>query len=487
MAFIDTVSNDIFISYRYVDNTPDMSGQPWVIQFIRHLEMAVVQRLGGANDLKIYFDQRDAQSNYGFPELMGEVRSSAIFVAIASRAYVKESWALKELETFLAAGRPANSLFVIEVLPLDRGDEYPDCLRQKLRLQFWHSCGPESRTPMTLSLPEDASLYYRRIHDLAEQIRARLLEFKRSCVPESDRHRNASVARSQTRSTTSVPTPAPGSVKGAVYLAQTTDDLVEQREQVRSYLEQSGLQVLPTSEYPQGGDAFKEAVVHDLEHAELFVQLLGGFPGRKPPDLPEGYTHYQVDAAKAAGKPILQWRHPALNPETVLDEPYRNLLTSETTIASGLESFKTEIVRRFEKPPLSPREKTPSLVYIDADRVDFPIAQSIKDALKSRQVAVALPIFEGSADEIRLDLEENMIDSDTLIFIYGKAPPGWVRQHLRRFNRTLPKRTVPPTVVVLYQAPPSEKAEIGLDLPYLKLLKCGQSIDIAPLLELLER
>ena len=53
----------------------------------------------------------------------------------------------------------------------------------------------------------------------------------------------------------------PAEVKGplsgeTILLAQTTNDLYDEREQVQAYLQQFGAKVLPEGDYVQGGAAF---------------------------------------------------------------------------------------------------------------------------------------------------------------------------------------------------------------------------------------
>jgi hypothetical protein len=107
-----------------------------------------------------------------------------------------------------------------------------------------------------------------------------------------------------------VPVP-PATAAGArpVLLAQVTDDLDGLRDELRRHLEQFGIPVLPAEELPQGGAEFAAAFGQHLVDDAVFVQLLGAYPGRVPRDLPEGYTRFQLEAARRRGLRILQWRN----------------------------------------------------------------------------------------------------------------------------------------------------------------------------------
>jgi hypothetical protein len=271
-----------------------------------------------------------------------------------------------------------------------------------------------------------------------------------------------------------------------VLLAQVTDDLEEEREQVRRYLQQFGVTVLPERTYPQGGSEFQTAFTHDLAQADMFVQLLGSVSGKLPPDLPEGYTRFQLDAARSRSLALLQWRRPDLNPESVTNAPYRALLTAETVIASGLESFKAEVLRQARAVPVLHREPPSSLVFINADRSDLPIAKAIQSEFSRHRMPTVVPTIEGPAEEVRADLEENLIDCDAFVLVYGDTTPLWIRGQLRLYNKIKSKRSAPPRVLAIYTGPPPDKADIGFNLPDVRLIDCRETGGLEALHALIE-
>ncbi len=128
----------------------------------------------------------------------------------------------------------------------------------------------------------------------------------------------------------------------AVFLAEVTDDLSQQRDEVRRYLDQAGIRTLPQGYLYFGEpDAFEQAVDRDLKDCKLFVQLLSDIGGRKPTGRPT-YTRIQCERALQAGIPILQWRSPALKPDAVTDAEHRELLERDTVLAVGLRNSKTK-------------------------------------------------------------------------------------------------------------------------------------------------
>ena len=84
------------------------------------------------------------------------------------------------------------------------------------------------------------------------------------------------------------------------------------------------MHVLPATLYSRTPAAFQQALDNDLTQSTLFVQLLSGVLGKKPPDLPQGYVRLQCERARALGTPILQWRSPELDCATIQDADHRS-------------------------------------------------------------------------------------------------------------------------------------------------------------------
>jgi hypothetical protein len=478
MAFVKSFQYDVFISYARADDTPDASGKGWVSQFVAQLECALKQRLGGTDALRIFFDSRNLNPNHQLNELLEAVRSSATFVAVSSRSYANRDWTKDELAAFAKSTDDLRRLFAIECLPLDEGHTYPTPLQEHKREAFWRVNAPHSSTPMPLSPSLEANIFHPKVHDLAEHIQRQLTILNKSTASDTRPSEKTNIAPASP--------PAQYEYVKRVLLAQVTDDLEEDREQVRRYLQQFGVTVLPEGTYPQGGNEFKAAFARHLVQADLFVQLLGPVSGKTPPDLPEGYTRFQLNAAIERKMELLQWRRLDLNTESVSNTDYRALLTAETVIASGLESFKAEVKRRALAVNAPRREPPSSLVFIDTDSSDLTIAKAIQSEFSRHRIPTVLPTLEGPAEEIQADLDENMRDCDVLVFVYGATTPLWVNRQWRRYWKIKPKRSAPPRVLVIYSGPPADKPEIGFTHPDVRLIDCRESGGLEPIISLIE-
>jgi hypothetical protein len=478
MAFVSRYEYDLFVSYAHADNV-----ERWVTEFVDVLKKALLQRLGG-QDARVFFDTSDTRANSQLSGLLAAVENSALFLAIGSPSYAGREWPRDELDTFVRRVSDPSRLFMIECLPLGEGESYPPPLDTQIRFPFWRPSGPRP-IAMAYSPVTDAEEFRPLVHSLAADIKDKLVSLRLLSRADEPSKVRLSIARDSDAEANAFPKPA-GSAKKVILLAQVTDDVEDERDQLRSYLKQyeDEIIVLPEAGYPQGGEAFKAALSWDLSRADLFVQLLGSRAGRTPPDLLEGYTHQQVDSAKAAGVPILQWRHPGLDPESITDLQYKKILAGDTVIASGLEAFKRYVLKRIRTPQPAYRPPRSATVFIDADKQDLEIANEIQKECLRQSLTTILPMNGPSSEANRRDLADNLTDCDALFFIYGNTTQDWIRSQLRFFSKVKPKRETEPRILAICSGPPP-KPEPGITVPNARVIVCPDQWNIEPIRSLI--
>jgi hypothetical protein len=262
----------------------------------------------------------------------------------------------------------------------------------------------------------------------------------------------------------------------SVLLAEVTDDLESRRDEVVRYLDQAGINILPTSSYRLVREEFERSLAADLANSVVFVQLLGAVAGKRPPDVPDGFGWLQYELAKQAKLPILQWRSPELDLANVGLPLQKRLLELETVRAVPFEDFKRTIVTNFKSiieranapqpPPKSAAE--PSMIFINADPVDMESAEAIKNSLGDRfGWAMPLSLYDREAkpDELQQDMESNLINSEGLFIVYGAARPGWVTSQLQLYRKLAHKRKQGLRLLAVVEVPPKPKAPISIGLP----------------------
>jgi len=464
MAYVPNCKCDVFVSFAHLDDAAIGNSPPWVSSFAGDLKKVLRMRLGVREDegLKVYFTGHSSlEAGVNLESaLMENASSAAIFVAVTSPAYVADnSWTMRELAAFQTKMGEGARVFAIEHSPLDSNDEYPARLRELKRMAFWQK-HPEREIPVTMATGSE--IYLQTLFDLAEQIRKQLKKMREAqktvAAPASEPPKMV------------VAEPAQAKLPGAgrtIFLAQATDDLDEEREQVRRYVQQYGIAVLPEGMYPQGGADFSAALEADLARADAFVQLLGRAHAKRPPDMPLGYDRLQFERAAARGLPILQWLKPDIDPATVADREHAQLLSGENVLKMGLEGFKADVVK-VAKPPLAVSPGEQQFIFINADGSDLKLAEDLRQEFKSANLTAAIPVLQGSSEDVRLDLEENIVECDALVMVYGETTPVWVRGQLRLYSKLKHRRGKPLKALALYLGPPESKPDIGMDLPEIR-------------------
>lgn len=465
--------HDLFISYAHVDNPPLFGAeQGWVSTLVRDLRNLLAQKLGRREDVSIWWDKKNLLGNHEItPEIRTKIQRSATLLLVLSPGYLKSRWCNQEMDLFFKTmgGKSQGRVFVVEMQCLDEDQSVPSELADIKGYRFWYK--DERERPRTRSIhdPEPKKTEYTQmVEDLAHDISRKLKALA-----------------------TDAPT-APPESKATVFLAEVTDDMEPRREQVRRYLEQADIRVLPARRHLEG-QSFKDALKEDLAQSGLFVQLLGKFIGKRPPGISQGYARLQLEQAQALPLPILQWRDPALVMDEVESEQ-KELLEAETVHAEPMETFKQGIVRQAipPPPPPAPERAVAPVVFINFERRDRALAETIRDHVDKRLMAI-LPVSEGAASDVREDLEQKLKDCDALIVVYGERTLAWVDKQLLYCNKIVSDRDQYFRALGVYDGPPEDKQEVSTRMPGLEILPCRKGLDghrlqafLAPLLKSVE-
>jgi hypothetical protein len=449
MGYVPGYKHDVFVSYAHFDNETDSQDIRWVSRFQVDLKNALRQRMG--RDPDVFFDTRNFEAHEHVDRLLENAGQSAVFVAIFSPSYVARDFTIAELNAFCARAPDASRIVTVELLPVEEEENHP-LLRGRKRTPFWWKDAAEHDIPLRLTPKFNPEMYNARLQILAHQVKRLLADMRAGTVPSAD-VAPVPVVRPDGASAPSART---------VLLAQTTDDLYDERERVRAYLEQFGVKVVPENDLPQGGADFAVAFEAELDRAAIFVQLLGNFATRRPPDLPQTYALHQFEAATARGLKILQWRRPDLDLATVTHRD-KALLGGPDVLAIGLEEFKSEILRRTTaEPKPEPQAIGDCHFFINADRSDKELADRLLKLFEdSKDWSAARPLFEGTAKDVTDDLEANLLQCGVLMLLYGNAPPAWVRAQLLRWSKLEKLREEPLRLKTIVLGPPAPKPEIA--------------------------
>ena len=432
MALLTGYTHDIFVSYAHNDNKPLVCGEEgWVRTLINLLRVRTVEKIG-SDALDIWMDYDLSGNSPVTPTITDALTCSAILLFIGSESYLASAWCQRELNAFLTGSvedRRSDALkrlFMISRDNIDRS-RLPVPLRDLIGYKFWKENAGRP-IPLGFPLPErNDTEYWSALNTISLEIADTLKGFQQGPATP----------------------PRTGPI---VHLAEVTEDLEPLRQDVAAYLKQAGVSILPNSYYPRDAiKSFQDAVERDLTNSTLFVQLLSAVPGRKPAELPQGFSGLQYQLAQVARKDILQWRNPDLNPNDVGDTEHRKLLSGSTVIAEGFEVFKQRVKERVFAPrPPSPQPTQrhgQKLIFINTESGDRKIAERIANCVTRKGFGFVL----SRETRMRNELRERLQECDGAIIIYASSPAKWVVRQQGYIRKMFQELNPPPPTVAIYE------------------------------------
>ena len=460
-------SADVFVSYAHADDeVPLGASKGWVTTMVGELRK-ILRRMLGGDGATIWMDHQLAASQQVDRTLVAQARSCRTLLLVMSPAYLKSEWCVRELDAFVDASRAGigcETVFIVEIGEVKRETWHP-AIRQVQSIAFWERLDERGRPHLhgyPHPAPDEHSRYWRRLNELAHLVADRL-------QAPSD----AQVARP------------------AVWVAETTDDLGDERERLVATLRQHGFTPLPEAPYLRSSDeVYINALHQDLDRAVMLVQQLGSDAGRTVPWMNASPVTLQARAAEAVaarrGVPMLRWRPRDVVLDRVADAEYRALLTGIQT--STAEEFKQRVVRMLttrsrDTPvaePISAESAADLYILVKADTVDRDLAFHAQVSLADLGVDVAVapdPQPEQTPEQIRLAQEEQLQTCDGVVLVYGRTRPSWVQSQFAFSRKVLAQRRRRGVWGALLDGPPHPKPDAGLRSPNLLLLECRRGID----------
>ncbi|MDM8564384.1 toll/interleukin-1 receptor domain-containing protein [Candidatus Halobeggiatoa sp. HSG11] len=442
-VYIPNHKHDIFISYADADNQPFGQEPGWITTFIHNLTILLGKKLGRIDIFSLLMGTELIGYDEITPQVADQVSNSVTLVLILSPAYLASNWCLSELNTFLTKQKPSSGrIFIVEHDQAERPQELQDLLGYK----FWAT--DDTGRPYILGIPKpnpEQFEYYQKLDDLARQLADKLKNLKSQPT------------------TTTIP-------KTTVFLAEVTDDLIEQRTTIKRFLEQQNINVLPNKLHSFSN--IQTSLDNDLKQTDLFVQLLSDKAGN-------GYPLFQYERGQLNDLPILQWRDPNLKDLTIIkDNNHRTLLETDTIIATGLIEFQTHILNQLKPSEILVKKDSDILVFVNAAPEDMSLTHKITNLLDENEIGYTLPINVSEitkSSEIRHYLEQNLLTCDVVILLYEQSSPIWVNEQLLYCQRIKRRREQPFKTIAVYKK--SANPPLNVKLSNMQLLECA-TVDI---------
>ncbi|HEX8999185.1 MAG TPA: TIR domain-containing protein [Blastocatellia bacterium] len=456
MGFVPGYENDVFISYAHADNEPLVAGKPgWVDFFEDLLRKRVKVRLRG--EIQFFRDQQLRLYGQFSDQLAERLARSAVFVCIPSPNYVESDWCLWELENFHKQNG-TNRIFKAVKTYIDAPSLKPQT--QTLLKQIDHVLDSrfyvknESSGLVEDLLPDINPEHIPPFLQKVDVIAQNLVELLKKLREQPAVPSPANLAKpAQAVETSSSP-------QVTVYLAETTKDLAEERNSIKSELLQFNYRVLPEQPLPQDAEELAAAVRGQLQQARLSIHLLGAGYGLRPEGEDRSIPHIQYDlAAESNPQAQIIWLPPGLMPKDKSQEAFIAYVKdhSPDTWQSKLEDLKTAIQKKLQ--PAAPsgwdqdEDAAPVNVCLFCHEQDLNSVRPLYSHLTINETfQVKLPLKEAESLQNHKQLLQS---SDAVILYYGSADQDWFVNIWRLIQRhSSTGRTKPILAKAIYTGQP---------------------------------
>jgi hypothetical protein len=446
-------AGDAFISYAHLDNVELVEGRKgWVANFHRALEVRVGQLLGKSPN--IWRDPKLSGNDLFAETLLDRLKQVALLISVVSPRYLKSEWTMRELNEFWRAAEEqggihfSNKARVFKVLKTPVAlDRTPPELRALIGYEFF-KVDPETGKVRELDEvfgPDAHRDFWLKLDDLAHDIVALLETIEQPDRPSSP----VETARALVAEVVA-------KASDAVYLAETTSDLRDEREALRRDLQQQGYTVLPDRTLPYVAADAESAIRADLARSRMSIHPVG----RNYSLVPEGGTkslieiqHELANERAAQGRfARLIWLPIGLK----VDDPRQKQVVDRLRLdprirdhADLLETYFEDLRSTMqvwlkadrgpavlEQKEAAPAPSGPRVLYVIADERDTPLLGPWIDGLFEQHLEVIRPIFTGDESEIREFHEDNLAACDGVIILYGAANELWLRRKLREIQKS---------------------------------------------------
>lgn len=425
---------DVFISYTHLDNEPlSKDEEGWISRFHYSFNIRLAQLLG--HKAEIWWD-KEIRGNDEFSEkIISKLQKTKVLLAVISPCYLNSRWCKDELNLFLqAAGKSdlgahiGNKSRVFKVVKTHVShDRHPDELRGLLGYDFCEL--DENGRPIEFN-PDKGSdnekKYWKRLNEVAWDIS--------KLIDEIDQP-----IESGTGTRVELP-------EKTVYLAETTSDLSDVRENIRRDLEKQGYTILPDlpllyrSEY----EHFTEKALDYLKRCKLSIHLIGKEYGQVLEGEERSIIQLQEDLAASLCKNgqlrRLTWLPPDIDEklEDSRQKEYISILQNEAPKVPGTDLLKTSLedLKTIIRDTLETINKLPEIpkvpdatrrVYLVYDRQDRDSVKLLDDCLYDQGFEVMATLFDGSETERREMHKENLCLCDGLLIYYDNANEYWMQ------------------------------------------------------------
>ena len=463
--------SDVVISYASLDDRPSTPGRPgWISQFHQNLHVRVAQ-LSGKQVAVVKYSDGNAAADVE-AEALKQIPSAKTVVSVLSPPFAHSTPCRRLVESFwkgAAGSGPSEADSRSRLLNVVKTPVAPEDLPAELRVLYAGLAPYEffERDPQSGRLREfDEAFgstalqrFHERVYDVAYDI-SQVLRYLGD-APSAGGQRTA--------------------CPKTVFLAATTSDLQQQRDQLRRELIELGHTVVPKHPLPLVASELVDVVESCLRQADIAIHFVGAHFGLVPEatELSVVALQNQVAARFCENSSLkrLIWIPRGLAPKDERQTSFlHQLQTDPKTIAGAeliadtLENLKVLLRTRWEREQAEreqverrqsersaagPAGAGAPRLYLLCDAQDEAAVEPLEDFFYSQGIEVSLPGFEAEESQVQQIHIQNLRDCDAALIYYGAAGMHWVDFKIRDLQKAAGYRDSRPIEASLvYVAPP---------------------------------
>lgn len=460
---------DIFISYRHNDNKYD----GWVTEFVEKLRQELDATL--KDKLSIFFDENPGDGLHESHQVDQSIQNKIkclLFIPIISQTYCDtKSFAWNyEFKAFLQesgadaltrivklpSGNHASRILPVRIHDIDLEDvklleaELSGTLRS---IDFIYRDSGVNRPlrPVDDDIKGGSKVLYRnQINKLANAIKE-LVQGIRSTGQQpapTSAHNLTARQISPTTFTTSLPSSIKVQVidrqRPNIYLAWTSSDLKDQREEMAIILQKAGFNVLPTIDCPADDNQFKKKVEEEMARCVCSLHMLSGEFGRRFESHDDmSFPQYQFLQARQridGGDDFncFIWVYPNSQSETkpaqqefiknIRNTITRNMMFSNSAGPMQLVDDIRVIVMKRDAAVYDSKDTDIFFIFNQQDEVD---AKLITDQISSEYPVEVMNILPDGEDQYR-EISSQQIPRSKLAVVYFKYAADWALPFIKQ-------------------------------------------------------
>ncbi|MFO7659036.1 MAG: hypothetical protein R6W78_18400 [Bacteroidales bacterium] len=412
---------DIFISYGSSNNNDGDELTQWAARFCEYLSV-ILKRITKHDLTFLLHDDLRARKQLLGTESPVVLTNTAVFVTLLSPFHAdSESYQHELKEVYNAVyqntnntSRSINRIFKVMTLPMDDNLQ-PDCLVNEIGYDFYET-NRYSKKSKTLDIPEEdqtGEKFWSKLIDLAYDITGslELLSGKGNQVKETKKY---------------------------VYLAETSFDHAESREEIKRELQHLGYNILPLIKLPDDKEQLEALTGNYLDRSVLSIHLMGAFYGdfvknakNSKIDLQNIIARSKILAPDSNLKRLI-WIPSDLKTTDQRQSLYLNRLKRDESSAgteiveAPIEVFKTVLKTKLDEIEKPVRETSHnSKVYVIFENGGKDELSGLYETLTQNSIDIIEPELSYQQTGIVTLHKQNLVMADAVLIYKGKSSNIW--------------------------------------------------------------